>query len=421
MDFKNLQHETSTRVIGLIVTTFFLAWSLVVTWSWSLRFFFAIIFGLQLAYFFKFVRMKLDDQSPAAPVHHTKPPENNGNGVTKEEEYQYLKNIVQHAGTGLLTFNAQGEVQILNTAAKKLLNLDSLSQITGLREVSPQLLDSIMRLKTGGRDLVRIEVNGNIIELAVYAIQLNLRNEIYKLISLQNIQSELEEKEMEAWHNLVRVLTHEIMNSVTPISSLANTVSDELREKQKALKGTEAEDMDDMVLALGTIQRRSEGLIRFVKDFRSLTRIPTPELTNIHVALMLEEICMLYKKELKNIKVEVELEPKELVIRADKDQIEQVLINLIQNSIQALEDQAEALIILKGGRDKDGRPFLSVSDNGPGIESEALEKIFIPFFTTKKRGSGIGLSLSRQIMRQHQGTLSVKTIEDQGTEFILRF
>lgn len=419
MDFKNIQHETTVRVLGITVTMFFLTLSLVLPWAWALRLFFGIVFGLQATYFLRFVRTRITDHSPIIPPR--KAPEPVNGAGSREEEFQYLKNIVQHAGTGLITFNSKGEVQIFNAAAKKLLNLDTASHISEIRKVSPQLLDSIMRLKTGGRDLVRTEVNGNIVEMAVYAIQLNLHHQEYKLISLQNIQSELEEKEMEAWHNLVRVLTHEIMNSVTPISSLANTVSDELRQKQKEAPEDEAEEMEDLVLALGTIQRRSEGLIRFVKDFRSLTRIPPPELTDINVHAMLEEICVLLKKELKHIKVQVDLEPKDLVIRADKDQIEQVLINLIQNSMQVLEEQEDAQIILKGGRDKDGRPFLSVRDNGPGIEAEALEKIFIPFFTTKKRGSGIGLSLSRQIMRQHQGTLSVKTVEDEGSEFILRF
>ncbi len=419
MDFKNNRQETTTRVIGLLLTTFFLALSLAVPWSWALRLFFAILFGLQLSFFFRFVQSKIDlvSGSPTSPRRTVAP----GPKVSWEEEFQYLKNIVHHAGTGLITFDSKGEIQILNMAARRLLNIESADNIAELKNVSVPLHDSIIRLRTGGRDLVRTEVNGGVIDLAVYAIQLNLHQEEYKLISLQNIQSELEEKEMEAWHNLVRVLTHEIMNSVTPISSLANTVSEELQQKQVVLGSQEAEDLDDMVLALSTIKKRSEGLIRFVKDFRSLTRVPLPELSDVNVSILLEEICVLYKKDLKHIQVHVSVQPKDLIIRADKDQIEQVLINLLQNAIHALEDEEDPAISLTGGRTKDGRPFLSVSDNGPGIEQEAVEKIFIPFFTTKKRGSGIGLSLSRQIMRQHQGTISVKTVENEGTEFILRF
>ncbi len=421
MDFRNNQQETNTRVFGLLATTFLLAVALAVPWSWALRLFFGILFGLQLSFFLQFVRSKISDGFNG----EFKPARNNNQHqekeVSREEEFQYLKNIVHHAGTGLITYNSKGEIQILNMAARKLLNIEGADNIAEIKKVSEPLHDSIVRLRTGGRDLVRTEVSGNIIDLAVYAIQLNLHNEEYKLISLQNIQSELEEKEMEAWHNLVRVLTHEIMNSVTPISSLAHTVSEELKQKQEVLAGEELEDMEDMVMALGTIKKRSEGLIRFVKDFRSLTRVPVPELTDVNARKLLEEICMLYKKELKGVQVSIDVKPKELMIRADKDQIEQVLINLIQNAMHAVEEEEAGQISLTGGRDKDGRPFLSVSDNGPGIEQEALEKIFIPFFTTKKRGSGIGLSLSRQIMRQHQGTISVKTVENEGTEFILRF
>jgi len=406
-------------MIGLLVTTFFLAVALVYPWSWAMRMFFGILFGLQLSFFMRFVQRKIELNSTGINMPgHTPGAERQ---PSREEEFQYLKNIVHHAGTGLITYNSKGDIQILNMAARRLLNLESADNISELKNVSVPLYESILRLRTGGRDLVRTEVGGNIIDLAVYAIQLNLHEDEYKLISLQNIQSELEEKEMEAWHNLVRVLTHEIMNSVTPISSLAHTVSEELKDKQDKSEGSEAEDLEDLVLALGTIKKRSEGLIRFVKDFRSLTRVPLPDISDIRVSLLLEEICVLYKKELKHIHIQVDVHPEDLTIRADKDQIEQVLINLLQNAIHALEDEKHARIILSGGRDKDGRPFLSVSDNGPGIEEEALAKIFIPFFTTKKSGSGIGLSLSRQIMRQHQGTISVKTVENEGTEFILRF
>ncbi len=419
MDFRNNRHELNTRMIGLLATTFFLAVAIVAPWSWAMRMFFGILFGLQLSFFLRFVRNKIDLTS--AGINMPRRSAANDPQASREEEFQYLKNIVHHAGTGLITYNSRGEIQIMNMAARRLLNLENADNITDLKQVSIPLYESILRLRTGGRDLVRTEVSGNIIDLAVYAIQLNLHEEEYKLISLQNIQSELEEKEMEAWHNLVRVLTHEIMNSVTPISSLANTVSEELQHQRMNSSGSDAEDLEDLVLALGTIKKRSEGLIRFVKDFRSLTRVPLPEISDIRVAVLLEEICVLLKKDLSNIQIKTDVHPADLVIRADKDQIEQVLINMIQNAIHALEDEPNPRIVLSGGRDKDDRPYLSVSDNGPGIEQEALEKIFIPFFTTKKRGSGIGLSLSRQIMRQHQGSISVKTVENEGTEFILRF
>ncbi|MBL6447160.1 ATP-binding protein [Fulvivirga sp. 29W222] len=344
----------------------------------------------------------------------------------KEADFQYLKNIVQHVGIGLITFNRTGKVQIINTAAKKLLRVNNIDNIKDLSSVSENLVDIFLRLKTGGRDLIRLEIGGDIVQLAIYAIELTLRGEEFKLVSVQNIQNELEEKEMEAWQNLVRVLTHEIMNSVTPISSLANTVEDELNEQlnnDQEINQISNEEIADLHLAIQTIKKRSQGLIRFVQDFRNLTHIPKPKIAEINVKELLKEMLMLHKREIEDNKVNanIRVDPANMTINADKELIEQVLINLIKNATQAFDEQTNRLVELNAYFDEKSRPVISVKDNGNGIDDEALEKIFIPFFTTKKNGSGIGLSLSRQIMRQHQGMLGVKSKMDEGTEFFLRF
>ncbi|HNP18020.1 MAG TPA: ATP-binding protein [Fulvivirga sp.] len=344
----------------------------------------------------------------------------------KEADFQYLKNIVQHIGIGLITFDKKGKVQIINTSAKKLLKVSTLENISDLKPLSESLVDIFLRLRTGGRDLIRMEVGGDIVQLAVYAIELTLRGEMYKLVSIQNIQNELEEKEMEAWQNLVRVLTHEIMNSVTPISSLANTVEDELKlqlSNDQDVNKISNEDIEDLHLAVQTIKKRSQGLIRFVQDFRNLTHIPTPKIAEIEVKALLDEMLILLKKEIEGngVCASIKVDPVNMTINADKDLIEQVLINLIKNATQAFDEQTNKLVEIKAYFDEKSRPIISVKDNGTGIDDEAMEKIFIPFFTTKKTGSGIGLSLSRQIMRQHQGTLGVKSKADEGTEFFLRF
>ena len=342
----------------------------------------------------------------------------------KEAEYQYLKNIVQHVGIGLLTFNKEnGKIQIINTAAKKLLQINKAENIKEFKSISDQLVDSFFRLKTGGRELLKLQVGGELIQLAVYAIELTLGGNEYKLVSLQNIHSELEEKEMEAWQNLVRVLTHEIMNSITPIQSLAATVEGELKEQFKNPAKISAEDIEDIELAVKTIQKRSQGLIRFVQDFRNLTRTPKPKLKKITVSELLKQIEVLMKNEVANNKVDlsVSTDPSDLTINADKELVEQVLINLVKNAIQAFDEQTHRHVQLKAYVTDKGRPIISVADNGNGIDEEALQRIFIPFYTTKKNGSGIGLSLSRQIMRQHQGMLTVKSEIDEGTEFSLRF
>lgn len=342
----------------------------------------------------------------------------------KDSEYQFFKNIVQHVGIGILTFKKDGAIQIINNAAKRLLRVDKVERISELREASDLLVEAFLKLKTGGRELIRLKSGDETIQLSIFAIELTLRGEEVKLISMSNIQSELEEKEMEAWQNLVRVLTHEIMNSVTPISSLAGVVEEELQKKletnQLSMQRDEAEDMH---LSVQTISKRSEGLIKFVKEFRSLTHIPKPKVLQVAVKPLLDELAMLHKKELadNNIAISVLVEPETMMVMADKTLIEQVLINLIKNAIQAFGEKTDKKISLYAHLNETGNVLISVKDNGTGIEPEALEKIFIPFFSTKKTGSGIGLSLSRQIMRQHEGNISVKSEMGEGTEFVLRF
>ena len=343
----------------------------------------------------------------------------------KDSEFLFFKNIVMHVGIGLIIFKEDGQIEIFNSAARRLLKMNQAENIDDIKEVSEPLVHVFKKLKTGGRELFRLKIGDDIVQLSVYAIELTLRGENVKLVSLQNIQSELEEKEMEAWQNLVRVLTHEIMNSVTPISSLAGIVEEELHQHMASQQEAPLtqDQLQDIHLSLQTISKRSEGLIHFVKEFRSLTTIPKPKINTIPVKSLLEELCMLHRKELmeKNIRLEISVYPDDLTISADKNMVEQVIINLLKNAIQSFEDHVEKQISLKAYLNEKSRPVISVRDNGTGIDPEALEKIFIPFFTTKKTGSGIGLSLSRQIMRQHQGTLTVKSTVGKGTEFFMRF
>lgn len=344
----------------------------------------------------------------------------------KDAKYQYIKTIVQHVGIGIITFNKQGEVQIINTAAKRLFRITHINNISELKKLSENLVKSFEMLKTGGRDLIKIITNEETIQLSVFAIELTLKDEMFKLVSVQNIQSELEENEMEAWQKLVRVLTHEIMNSVTPISSLANTLEEDIKFRING-DGNEAamskEDMEDLHLAIKTIQKRSEGLIRFVTDFRSLTHIPKTKFAEVSIKDLFDHIELLMKHELEEnqINFRTSINPPELKIKIDQELIEQVLINLIKNAIQALNDESDKLISLSALIKDNKHIIISVKDNGPGIDEEAQNKIFIPFYTTKKSGSGIGLSLSKQIMRQHLGTISVKSKLNEGTEFVLRF
>ncbi|SEI76707.1 Histidine kinase-, DNA gyrase B-, and HSP90-like ATPase [Cyclobacterium xiamenense] len=343
--------------------------------------------------------------------------------MEKEANFHYFRTVFQHLSIGLITFEADGSVQILNTAAKRMLNIEKLSHIQEIASINKELHHAIENLRTGGSELIKIAHPDGIMQLSVYAIELVLRDVKFKLVSLQNIQSELEEKEMEAWQNLIRVLTHEIMNSIAPISSLAATISMDINQKLNQQAAVDTEELQDYQMGLSTIEKRSEGLINFVSDFRSLAHIPAPKFSAIKIHDLFDQMDMLLQNQLETQKVNLhkQITPEDLLLFADCSQIEQVLINLTQNAIHALEDAPEKNLYLRAFIDDHGKIIIEVEDSGKGIEEEALSKIFIPFFTTKKRGSGIGLSLSKQIMRRHKGNIQVKSSRNKGTIFKLIF
>lgn len=341
----------------------------------------------------------------------------------KEANYQYFRSVFKHLSIGLITFGENGDIQILNVAAKRILNVDELKNIHEVESINKELHLAIQNLRTGGSELIKIAHPDGIMQLSVYVIELLMRGERFKLVSLQNIQSELEEKEMEAWQNLVKILTHEIMNSIAPISSLAGTLKGELEYKIDHNESLNPSDMEDCMMGISTIEKRSEGLIRFVSDFRSLAHIPTPKFGSIGISKLFDQLEILLQHQLDSLQITLkkELNPEELILFGDQTQIEQVLINLLQNAIQAVEDSDLKIITLKAFIDEAGKIIIEVTDTGKGIEEEALSKIFIPFFTTKKKGSGIGLSLSKQIMRRHKGNIQVRSVLGEGTTFKLIF
>lgn len=344
----------------------------------------------------------------------------------KEEHFRYLQTVVQHIGIGLISFQQNGEVELINSAAKRLLNIASLKNIKSLEAISKKLVKTLLKLNAGERALVKIESEGELLQLAIFATQFKLRGQKYTLVSLQNIHSELEEKEMEAWQNLIRVLTHEIMNSVTPIASLASTANDLLADaagEGRAAEEVGTETIGDVRDAVQTIEKRSQGLLNFVDAYRNLTRLPRPNFTLFSIADFFSRIEQLMHNQIdkKRIDLQVSVEPPDLELTADPELLEQVLINLLINAIEAVAHRQHPTIKLLAKLDDKGRVTVQVIDNGVGISEEVQEKIFIPFFTTKKKGSGIGLSLSRQIMRLHRGSIGVSSRPDEGSTFTLKF
>jgi len=276
--------------------------------------------------------------------------------------------------------------------------------------------------------MIKIRKQDETLQLAIYVAEFKVANRIIKMATIKNIQSELEENEMESWQKLIRVLTHEIMNSITPIASLTQTLHyliSDVREKYKLTiaENSDTETIEEIELAIDTIHKRSTGLLSFVESYRDLTRIPNPKYSIFAIKDLFDNLKGLMKEELKKHKIEcvTAVTPDNLELSADEQLIEQVIINLIKNAVQALEDTENPRIELKAFLDPYGKIVIQLKDNGQGILPEVLDKVFVPFFSTKPKGSGIGLSLSRQILRLHGGTLTARSEPDVETVFTLKF
>ena len=342
----------------------------------------------------------------------------------KEENLNYLNTVVQHVGTGLLSFDSEGEIKLINNSARNLLQAPQIHNIAELKPTNPEIYRKLIELKPGQKTLIR---NSSDISLAIHSTELKLRGMVIKLVALQNIQTELQQKEIEAWQNLTRVLRHEIMNSITPIASLTGTLNEILKEDLAESEYGEfkinKESVDDLSDGLQTIENRSKGLVRFVDAYRDYTTIPRPKFAKVSIHQMFDHIMNLLSPEMeaKGILFISSLEPHNLTITADRELIEMVLINLIKNAKEALASHHEPRIELRARIDSEQHTIIEVKDNGPGIIPEAMERIFIPFYTTKRNGSGIGLALSRQIMQMHNGNLAVKSEPNIYTIFTLMF
>ena len=343
--------------------------------------------------------------------------------IEKEEHFRFLQIIVDHVGIALIAFNPDGRVEFINNAAKKLLKIPRLGNIHDIEAISHGLAEKLSNISPGDKDLFKLKQGDDLLQLSIYATGFVLRRQQLILVAMQNIQSELEEKEMTSWQNLIRVLTHEIMNSITPIASLASTANGLLKGDTECKVPEELNEViTDVGHAVKTIEKRSKGLITFIDNYRKLTRIPKPDFKIVQVRDLFERVKSLMGDQIEKtaIRFKSEIDPQSLTITADPALIEQVLINLCKNSVEAVNGVLHPKVKLKAGTDGLGNPVIKVIDNGKGITEEIAERIFIPFFTTKPEGSGIGLSLSRQIIRLHKGTLGVTSDPGERTVFKLR-
>ena len=344
----------------------------------------------------------------------------------KEAQYNYLQTVIQHVNIGIIAYRKDGKVDIVNNAIKRIFGINNLKHIQQIDQIDQSISHQLLNIKAGDSILIKLLKEDKVLQLAVVATEFKKQGEEYLLVSFQDIHAELEAKEIESWQNLIRVLTHEIMNSITPISSLTKTINQMIFDQESdeiAINPLELGEREDVKLALETIGKRSEGLINFVEIYRNLTRIPKPNFRHISVLELFQNVEQLFALQFKEKEIDFSFKiiPESVRITADPDLIEQVLINLILNAIHALEDCDKPELKLVSRFNRNNRVKIEVADNGKGIKPDLLDKIFMPFFTSKKEGSGIGLSLSRQIMQMHKGSIQVKSITQKGSVFILVF
>jgi two-component system nitrogen regulation sensor histidine kinase NtrY len=334
----------------------------------------------------------------------------------KETQYQYLQKILELVGTGILSYDDEtGEVVWMN----------DLKNISSLKKRDEHLYQEIISLKNSNSSIVSLQGQQSSIKVLLSATGFQTEGKRYKLLALQNVNEALDETESRAWQKLLSVMTHEIMNSIAPISSLAHTLQNRLQEANASFTTEEHATalLEDLELGIETIQRRSEGLLKFAETYRNLNKITTLTVKKVYVRDLFESLNTLMEPTLeqKNIELDVVLKDPGLTVEVDPTLIEQVLINLLVNAIEAVKEREKPLIVLSGYIFNDKKTVIKITDNGTGMAEDLLEQIFVPFFSTKKNGSGIGLSLCKQIMLLHKAQIQAQSVEGEGTAFLLTF
>lgn len=345
--------------------------------------------------------------------------------LQREAHYQYLQTLTENIQAGIISVDHLGEVALANPAALQLLGVARLRNIKGIEKINGRLYQAMVGLKPGQRQLLRVVIGQKEASLSIQAKELVMNGASYKIILVQDLRQEMEEQEVDAWQKLIRVLTHEIMNSVTPIVALTEAVNTMLvgpDGERRALEKLDNDDREDLFGSLQTIEKRSKGLLRFVNAYKDYTKTPELTMARVDITGLLHQAINLLAPGVEGHHIMLDKTGigQGLTAQADPAWLEQVLINVLKNAIDALEGREGAAIKVTAST-KGQRMYIAVSDNGPGMGKETLDKIFIPFFTTKKNGTGIGLGLSRQIMKLHRGSLTVASEAGKGTTVVMEW
>jgi two-component system nitrogen regulation sensor histidine kinase NtrY len=346
--------------------------------------------------------------------------------LQKAANLQYLEAVVEHVSIALCCLDEKGYVTMMNKPARQLFGVPFLNSWHTFGRIDERLPDILQKLSDGERTLLGIAREDDNLQLLLYATTFELLGQRYKLVSFQNIRNELDRQETDSWQKLIRVLTHEIMNSVTPIISLSGLVRETMVDESTTPPTARAllpQQQNDMLRSVTAIHTRSRGLMDFVRAYRSFAKLPEPVFGYVEVRPLLERVRVLMSQDLEAQGIALELQGLDdgLSVGVDAGQIEQVLINLIRNAIEALSGGSQPRIALRTTRNAQNEVLVQVIDNGAGIPAEHLDNIFIPFFTTKRNGTGVGLSVSRQIVQLNRGLISVRSVPGQGCVFTLKF
>ena len=343
----------------------------------------------------------------------------------KEEHLSLLEAIVDHLQIAVMCVDDKDRIKLLNKAAKQLFHTPHIHRVDALERIDPFIYACVKKMLSGEQQLVHAKIKGLPVSLSVLVNEFRVGDTQFRLFSFHNIRDQLEQKESDAWQKLIRVLAHEIMNSATPILSLSSSIKSMLQSEDDSqhIPTLTDEEQLDVKRGLDSIESRSKGLIQFVEAYRGLTHIPEPKPEPIDVPLLVQNVCQLLLPDISavGISLDTRFEGQVLTAMIDPQQIEQVLINLMRNAIQALDKQKNPRIKVVVEKSPQGKIVIDVEDNGCGIESDNLANIFMPFYTTKAEGTGVGLSISRQMMFMNRGLLTVDSKAGEGSRFRMEF
>ncbi len=447
---KNLYIQVIFRIVAIVLLSLVAGWLMFSEQSYSLVFlcFMAIVFvsvslinylnstNRKISYFLESVQnedstLSFPTNIPDKPVREIYQGLNKVNHqiqqlkIESRQQEQYFQTLLEHVATGIVTFNANGFVLHANSAARKMLGTDVLTHLNQLERVNRNLFHAIRSIGPFEQKLVSVTTERGVVQLSLKSTSFKVKDNELVLLSIQDIRNELDEKELDSWMKLIRVLMHEIMNSIAPITSLSESLCQfyTIDGRQALPEEITEATIQSTLRGLSVIKEQGSGLMLFVESYRKLTRLPKPDRKIFKVEELVTRIQVLYTslENSEKVKLTISINPPDMELYADENLISQVLINLTKNALQANEANPDGKIQIVAGFNADERPQIRVVDNGPGIPDEILEQVFVPFFTTRENGSGIGLSLSRQIMRLHGGSLQVRSIPGKETVFSMIF